>query len=155
LSIANRRDDSMQLRLTLRALAAALVYALILWSVSAQDGQSAKPIIVGGNQGVDGSNCDTTKAAFDHIAQTAGDEETIIAIGRLGRGELSRELIRRRLRNLEEFIYFTRGMSKDRVVKAEGERVDGLGHVEVYIKGKLFMIFRMKRNKDFLTNCEP
>ena len=145
----------MQLRSILRAFAVALLYSLLLQSGNAQDARSAKPIVVGGNQGVDGWNCDTTKAAFDHIAQSAGTEETIIVIGRLGRGELSRELIRRRLRNLEEFIYFTRGISKERVVKAEGERVDGLGQVEVYIKGKLFMIFRMKRNRDFLTNCEP
>jgi len=139
----------------LRVFAGALLYSLLLVSGRAQDAPSTKPIIVGGNQGVDGWNCDTTKAAFDHAAQTAGSEETIIVIGRLGRGEFSRELVRRRLRNLEEFIYFTRGISKERVIKAEGERVNALGQVEVYIKGKLFMIFRMKRNRDFLTNCEP
>jgi hypothetical protein len=144
-----------QLRLTMRVFVVTCLCCVLLASGKAQNAQSAKPILVGGNQGVDGSNCDTTKAAFDHIAQTVGDEESIIVIGRLGRGELSRELIRRRLRNLQEFIYFTRGISKERVVNAEGKRVAGLGQVDVYIKGRLFMVFRMKRNKDFLTNCEP
>lgn len=144
----------MQLRPLLSTFALLPSCLLFFALASAQD-PSGKPIVVGGNQGVDGSNCDTTKAAFDHIAQTAGSDETIIVIGRLGRGETSRELVRRRLRNLEEFIYFTRGIPKDRVVKAEGEQVDGLGQVDVYIKGKLFMVFRLKRNRDFLTNCEP
>jgi hypothetical protein len=147
--------DLMQLRSTLSAFGVTTLCLLTLWSADAQNGQSAKPIVIGRNEGVDGRNCDTTKANFDLIAHTAGDEETIIAIGRLGRGESSRELVRRRLRNLQEFIYFTRGISKERVVTAEGNRVDGLGQVEVYIKGKLFVVFRLKRNRDFLTNCEP
>src|SRR6266566_3389331 len=137
----------MQLRSTLRAFATLCL--LTLCSASPQDLQSTKPIVIGGNQGIDGSNCDTTKANFDLIAHTVGDEETIIVIGRLGRGESSREVVRRRLRNLQEFIYFTRGIAKERVIRAEGNRVDGLGQVEVYLKGKLFIVFRLKRNRDF------
>jgi len=120
-----------------------------------QDPQLGKPMVIGGDLGIDGRNCDTTKADFDLIAHTAGQEATIIVIGHLGRGESSRELVRRRLRNLKEFIYFTRGVSKERTVTAEGERVAGLGQIDVYINGKLFMVFRMRRNGDFLTNCEP
>ena len=145
----------MQLRSTLKALAVTVLCSLILGYGSAQTNQSAKPIVVGGNQGIDGSDCDTSKANFDLIAHAAGDDTTIIVIGRLGRGESSRELVRRRLRNLKEFIYFTRGIAKERVITAEGNRVNGLGQVDVYLNGKLFIVFRMKRGKDFLTNCEP
>ncbi len=120
----------------------------------AQNPEPGKPIVIGGTLGIDEHNCDTTKADFDLIAHTAGEEATIIVIARLGRGELSREVVRRRLRNLQEFIYFTRGIPKERIITAEGDRVQGLGQVEVFIKGKLFMVFRLKRNKDFLTNCE-
>lgn len=144
----------MQLGLTLRAFVVTALCFMTLWSGSAQT-QLTKPIVVGGNQGIDGSNCDTIKANFDLIAHSAGDEEIIIVIGRLGQGESSRELVRRRLRNLKEFLYFTRGVSKERVVIAEGDRLNSLGQVEVYIKGRLFIVFRLKRNKDFLTNCEP
>lgn len=146
---------SIQLRLSLRVFAVTALCFLIVGSRSAQNAQSERPILVGGKLGIDGSNCDTTKANFDLIAHNAGEEETIIVIGRLGRGESSRVLVRRRLRNLQEFIYFTRGISKERVVSAEGGRVDGFGEVDVYIRGKLFIVFRLKRNKDFLTNCEP
>lgn len=121
----------------------------------AQISQPSTPIVIGGTQGIDGRDCDTTKANFDLIAHTAGEEATIIVIGRLGRAELSRKLVPRRLRNLQEFIYFTRGISKERIITAEGERVPGLGQVDVYIDGKLFMIFHMRRNRDFLTNCQP
>jgi hypothetical protein len=146
----------IQLRSALLAFTCAI--SLLSFSVDpskAQAGQLSKPIVIGGDLGIDGRNCDSTKSNFDLIAQTAGAEGTIIVIGHLGRGELSRELVRRRLRNLKEFIYFTRGVAKERTVTAEGERVGGLGQIDVYINGKLFMVFRMKRNRDFLTNCEP
>ena len=145
----------MLLRSSLSAFGLTVLCALILGSGSAQNTQSAKPIVVGGNQGIDGSDCDTTKANFDLIAHNVGEDETVIVIGRLGRGESSRELVRSRLRNLGEFVYFTRGISKERVVTAEGDRVNGLGQVDVYKNGKLFIVFRMKRNRDFLTNCQP
>jgi hypothetical protein len=128
------------------------VVCFLVGHSKAQDVRLSKPIVIGADQGIDGRNCDTTKANFDLIAQTAGSEGTIIVIGHLGRGELSRELVRRRLRNLREFIYLTRGVSKERTVAAEGERVRGRGEVDVYVNGKLFMVFRMKRNRDFLTN---
>jgi len=145
----------IQLRLALIAFTCAIAslgFPLALGK--AQDPQFSKPIVIGGDRGIDGGNCETTKSNFDLIARTAGSEGTIILIGRLGRGEFSHELVRRRLRNLKEFIYFTRGVSKERTVTAEGERVGALGEVEVYINGKLFMVFRLKRNRDFLTNCE-
>ena len=147
----------MQLRsgYTRLAVAAAVLCALIVSHGRAQNSQSSKPLIVGGDQGIDGRNCDTIKANFDLIAHTAGEGATIIVIGRLGRGESSRELVRRRLVDLQQFVYMTRGISKERIITAEGERVRGQGQVDVYINGKLFIVFRLKRNKDFLTNCEP
>lgn len=147
----------MQQQSGLRAFGV-IALCLVVWSIaSSQNAQSAKPIISEGSngEGIDGSNCDNTKALFDLIAQNAGAEETIIVIGKLGRGELSREIVRRRMRNLQDYIYFTRGVAKERVVMAEGDRINGLGQVDVYIKGKLVVIFRLKRNRDFLTNCEP
>ena len=117
--------------------------------------QRPEPIVVGGNQGVDGRDCDDTKAQFAVIAHAAGDEKTIIVISRLGRGESSRQVARRRLQNLEDFLYLTHGVSRDRIVSAEGKRVVGLGEIDVYLDGKLFVLFRMRRNKDFLTNCQP
>lgn len=146
----------IQLRSALLAFTSAIsLLCFPVGSSKAQVGQFSKPIVIGGDQGIDGRNCDSTKSNFDLIAQTAGGEGTIIVIGHLGRGELSRELVQRRLRNLKEFIYFTRGVSKERTVTAEGERVAGLGRIDIYINGKLFMVFRMRRNRDFLTNCEP
>jgi len=46
---------------------------------------------------------------------------------------------------------FVRAYDADRVIAAEGARVPGLALVEVYINGKPFIIYRMRRNKDFFT----
>jgi hypothetical protein len=140
------------LRLVIVAIA---ICCLMLSNVTAQSTQSSKPIIVGGDSGIDGYNCDITKSDFDLIAHTAGEDKSIIAIARLGKGEASRQVVRNRLRNLRDFLYLTRGVPEERVILAEGERAQGLGQVEVYIAGKLFIIFRMKRNKDFFTGCQP
>jgi hypothetical protein len=146
----------IQLRSALLAFTCAIsLFWFSVDSSNAQADQFSKPIVIGGDQGIDGRNCDSTKSNFDLIAQTAGGEGTIIVIGHLGRGELSRKLVSRRLRNLKDFMYFTRGVSKERTVTAEGERVEGLGQIDVYISGQLFMVFRLSRNRDFLTNCEP
>src|SRR5829696_6002529 len=126
----------MRVRFILKSMRVAILF-LILGCLVSVTAQSTKPVVIGGTKGVDGSNCDTTKANFDLIAQTTKGEETIIIIGRLGHGESSRELIRRRLQNLQEFMYFTRNVSKERTVLAEGERTNGLGLVEVYVKGEL------------------
>ena len=147
----------MQLQSTVRAVVVITLCLMILsFARATQTEQSTKPIIAEGSagEGIDGSNCDNTKALFDLIAQTAGAEETIIVIGRLGRGESSRELVRHRMRNLQDFVYMVRGVAKERVVLAEGEPVNGLGQVDVYVKGKLIVVFRLKRNRDFLTNCD-
>ena len=54
-----------------------------------------------------------------------------------------------RLGQVRDWLLMVRGYSKDRIVIAEGERVTGLGQVEVYIRGKLFIAYRMRRKKEF------
>jgi hypothetical protein len=40
-----------------------------------------------------------------------------------------------------------------RIVLAEGERVRGLGRVEIYLKGRLFTVSTINRNKDLARGC--
>ena len=101
----------------------------------------------------DGTHCETTKAELDLIAQTAREGETIIIIAHLGNREYSRTVNRRRLQTLRDYLEYTRGLSKDRVIVAEGERVRGLGQVDIYVGGRLFTIFRVNRNKDLARGC--
>jgi len=133
-------------RLFLTALVCVPLHGVIL----AQSKQSPEPQIIGGADGIDSGYCESAKADFDLIAQVAnGEESNVIIIARLGRGEYSRSINRLRLSQLRDWLLTVRGYSPERVVTAEGERLRGLGQVEVYIGGKPFIIYRMRRNRDF------
>ena len=77
---------------------------------------------------------------LDMSASEAGKDEEgyVIAIARLGNGERSPELNRRRLWFARDYLINRRGWN--RVVIASGERVKGLGRVELYVGGKLLYV---------------
>jgi hypothetical protein len=130
-----------------------VLIALILMatSVVVPDQDRKEPMVIGESVGVDGSHCESAKAEFDLIAAVANERDSnVIIISRLGKGEYSRGVGRRRLAQVRDHLMMVRGYCSDKVVAAEGERVKGLGLVEVYIKGKPFIIYRMKRNRDFI-----
>jgi hypothetical protein len=111
-----------------------------------------EPMIIGENIGVDGSYCESAKADFDLIAEVASERKSnVTIIARLGTGERAGRIARLRLSQLRNHLIMVRGYSPDQVITAEGDRVRGFGLVEVYIAGKPFIIYRMKRNKDFFT----
>ena len=116
------------------------------YHVSAQNKQISEPYVV---TGVDCNDEEHVKSLLDHAAITAGGDKTIIIIARLGSGEGSRHLIRRRLYAPVNYLVGIRGVSESRIVTAEGERVRGLGHVEIYVGGNLLITFKMKRGRDF------
>ena len=124
-------------------LAATAICLEVAGHTLAQDVEKPKPIIVNGN------NNESTKAELDQLAQTAGDSKLIIMIARLGNAESSRKLNRHRLQMLSSYLETVRAIPKHRIVKAEGESIRGLGRIEVYLDGKLFMIFTLERNKYF------
>ena len=109
-------------------------------------------MIVGQTIGVDGSYCESAKADWDLIAQVANQRNSnVIIIGHLGTGERSRRINRLRLSQIRNHLIVVRGYDADRVIAAEGARVPGQALVEVYINGKPFIIYHMRRNKDFFT----
>jgi len=132
-----------------RRLAASLACALFAISAYAQV-ESEKPRVF---ERFDGTHCETTKAELDLIAERAGQEGLIIIISHLGTKESSRSLNLRRLHSLAAYLQKTRAIDADRIVTAEGERVQGLGRVEIYLKGKLFTVFTVKRNRDLARRC--
>jgi hypothetical protein len=97
------------------------------------------------------------KAILDHAYIAQNKDETIFIIARLGTGETSRRLNQRRLYAPSQFLIETRGTPKDKLVAAEGERVKGPGQVELYVNGKLYAVFKMKRHRDFVQSryCRP
>lgn len=119
----------------------------------AQTDKNGPPYVV---DGVDCRYVEHIKALLDFAAIAAGNESTIILIARLGDGERSRKLSQGRLNILSDYLIETRKLSQNRVVTAQGERVSGMGQVEVYVGGKLYILFKMKRNLIISSSpCPP
>ena len=100
--------------------------------------------------------CETNAVIFDHmrsvISEGLGRDSLVIAVARLGDGETSRELNRRRLYNLR-VRWKAFGLPANRLIVAEGERVNGYGRVELYVSGKLYDTFVVRRNGDLCLAC--
>lgn len=102
-------------------------------------------------------NCEDNIGYLSNAHQMAGSDSTVIAIARLGNGERSRELNRRRLHNVRIYLTeFDWRRAPETIVTAQGDPVKGHGRVELYVKGELFAILAVKRNQDLLVgSCEP
>lgn len=95
-------------------------------------------------------NCEGNAYRLDVVrnkSRGSGENKMTIAIARLGTGEKSRELNRRRLYTVRAYLT-AMGLSSQNLVTAEGERVQGYGRIEVYIGGELVELLRVKRCKD-------
>jgi len=122
----------------------------------AQDNSPSSPRVVGVPGGLSGAQCHTTKLELDDVlleAHKTGEGTSIILVARLGTGERGHRLSRERLRQLAAHLTKNRSFPKGRLVMAEGERARGLGQVEVYVGGKLYVILMVKRGRDFATGC--
>jgi hypothetical protein len=109
----------------------------------AQTGQSSKPTMA------DGSNNESAKANLDWVAQSAGEDKLIIVIARLGLKESKTRVSRQRLETVRMYLENTRAVPRERIITAEGRRVRGFGQAEIYLDGKLFMVFTFARNRNF------
>ncbi len=141
-----------------------MMVALVLLTISpalsgsftcAQSDQSSSSQIYGEPDGLDGADCEGIMMRLDLVAiadgKTAAKDQPIIIIARLGTGENARSLNRRRLRQAAD--YLNRRIPRDRIIIAEGERVRGLGRIEFYVAGKLYIIFKVKRRRDLVEGC--
>ncbi len=87
-------------------------------------------------------NCESSLAHQDIVVSEALEQTktggVLIVVIRLGDGENSSELTRRRLYNLRQY-FRQRGsrLKPEQVVLAAGERVKGYGRIEYYLNGKL------------------
>ena len=77
----------------------------------------------------------------------------LVLVARLGKGETNRRFNQRRLHNIRERIISASGINPKKFVFAEGEKVSGLGRVEVYAGGKLIEVFPVPRNRDVCVEC--
>ena len=133
----------------IKLLTVALVCCcLVTGYISAQNPAAAKPIIV------DAAYNEDSKANIALLAQSINEGEGVILIARLGNGESSRSLSRRRLQIVRDYLPVNPGLNRqpisdENIVTAYGERVRGKGRIEAYVRGRLFMVFVFMRNKNF------
>ena len=90
--------------------------------------------------------CDTAASYLDFAVIDARKREGtyLIIIARLGTGENSKNLNRRRLSVVEEYV-LRRGNDL-RYVLAEGRRVRGFGRIELYVGGELARVLPFEKN---------
>jgi hypothetical protein len=118
------------------------MFFLLANSLAAQSSVSTKPSFE------DGERCESVKAYLDYVHVEAGNDKMIFLVARLGDGESSRRLNRRRSANIYRYLTATRRIPRERIVKVEGERMRGNGRVEVYVGGSLIMVFTLKRGRE-------
>jgi hypothetical protein len=110
-----------------------------------------EPYVVPGDNGA----CEVNAASFDNLANMLrSSDERLFVVARLGKGESSRELNRRRLYNVR--AYFKENwpnVDAQRFVFAEGDRISGEGRVEFYIGSHLMQISLVKRGRDICVDC--
>jgi hypothetical protein len=132
----------------------ALLLSLLLWLVGVgaatrqrQPAPAAPPP----------DNCEGNSARLDALRNKAaarGPDEVVIAIARLGGGERSRGLNRRRLFTVRQYLTAA-GLEPRKVVVAEADEVPGSGRVEVYVGGELAEVLAVRKNEDLPVGmCE-
>jgi hypothetical protein len=124
--------------------------SLSFWTSVCAQGKVMEPLVIKGNA----SACEANAASFDILANIlrSGDERLFV-IARLGMGETSRDLNRRRLHNVR--TYFKDGWPnvETKIVFGEGDRVEGEGRVEFYVGSTLLQISLIKRGGDICVDC--
>ena len=108
----------------------------------------------GDTDGFTGRDCETTMGLLDFVTIADRDgakDQSIIVVARRGRGETSRTLNSRRLKQVSD--YMARRVSRDKLVMTEGSPTSGLAQLEFYVAGRLHTIIKIKRNHDLVTGC--
>ena len=100
-----------------------------------------------------GTSTETWKSEIGYLSQSLTQDEVVILVARLGNKEASSSLNRQRLQVARTYLHVSRGLEpplrENNVVVAQGARIRGDGRIEAYVRGKLFMVFVFKRNKNF------
>ena len=102
------------------------------------------------------ANCEIDESNFNIVRVDAlerlGEDDFLIVIARLGSGDRSRDLNRRRLSATREW-FNKAAFPTNRLVLAEGERVRGNGRVEFYVGGVLTHVILPKPNVGLCIEC--
>ncbi|MDQ6785572.1 MAG: hypothetical protein M3033_01960 [Acidobacteriota bacterium] len=100
------------------------------------------------------ATCEENSARLDRLGNDlTSNNELLFIIARLGKGENSRKLNRRRLYNVHFILKERWKIDANRFVIAEGERINSKGRIELYIGSKLTEILLVKQGRDICVTC--
>ena len=98
--------------------------------------------------------CESNSAWLDFLMQKvneSGKSERVFVIARLGKGECASRLNQRRLHNAR--TYLENRLKPETIIVAEGERMNGEGRVEFYVRSELVLISMVRRGADICVSC--
>ena len=102
-------------------------------------------------------NCEMNFQNISYVRTLMGEQVNsdgvLILIARLGDGEGSRQLNRRRLYNVRLKLTTEVGIQKEKIIIAEGEQVKGFGWVEFYLAGQLVGALLVYQRDDICVGC--
>ncbi len=131
--------------------AATLLFLLALCAVVGVAQQSSPEIgIVKG----DANAGELNSLYLDKLANDQqSTNERLFVIARLGRGETARSLNLIRLKAARSYLVETRGIDKEQVILAEGERVTNEGRIEFYLGSRLMLVSLAERGRNVSLVC--
>jgi len=141
-----------QLNLMKHLLHISIVFSVVSFCPSVTKAQtpSPEPEIIPANA----TRCQRNTINIANLKEVARiKNEKIFVISHLGSGEMSRELNRRRLRDIGAEFDQISPMDRKILILAEGERVKGQPRVEVYLGSELYFVSYIPRNGDFCSLC--
>jgi hypothetical protein len=106
------------------------------------------------------TSCSHRNSVLDSVAQRVPVVEPVIVISRRGDDEPRADLGWRRLLNVRAYWtkFLPAGIRRkpETIILGEGEKVEGFGRLELYVRGKLFDVIKLRRNEDlFVGECYP
>jgi hypothetical protein len=79
--------------------------------------------------------------------------DNIIVISRLGKGESSISLSRKRLNQIRDYLQGSWKRRRETIILATGENADGFGRIEFYVVGMLADVLYVKKNQLLRLYC--
>lgn len=136
------------------------VISMLIFLGSALFAQDRSAEIVNDGWGVpeEPFNCEMNMLYMDilsnNLPEHTKDRSVLIIVARLGKGELARDLSRRRLHNAWQYQIDRRKVPPQKIVLVEGAgAANSFGRLEFYLDGKMTGSLLIPRNRDFCVDC--
>lgn len=157
MKISRKKQKKLTLIISLKFLFAIAAVFLLAFALPAQD-RSKEIVEQGWGIPEKPFNCEMNMLYMDILGNALPEQtqnnNVLIIVARLGKGEMSRSFNHRRLHNALQYQIDRLKIAPEKVILAEGERVvDGFGRLEFYLNGKMAGSLLIQRNRDFCVDC--